>query len=180
MTGEFADLMLGYYGETDRRRATPRSSSWPQKQAKKDADHLPAGRPAEAGVGRAARRRRSALPGCNGTDEDVLTYAMFPQVAPKFFANRHEGPKNVGQGPGAEAGRRRRGRRPPAERRRRARSRTPITYDVTLERHDAQGDGVAGVAGDVDGRSWLRRQRLTPMTMEAKIDGTAQATRDER
>ena len=26
-----------------------------------------------------------ALKGCNGTDEDVLTYAMFPQVAPKFF-----------------------------------------------------------------------------------------------
>ena len=36
-----------------------------------------------------------ALKGCNGTDEDILTYAMFPQVAPKFFAQRAEGPKNV-------------------------------------------------------------------------------------
>ena len=29
-----------------------------------------------------------ALAGCNGSDEDVLTYAMFPQVAPKFFKSR--------------------------------------------------------------------------------------------
>ena len=30
--------------------------------------------------------------GGNGTDEDVLTYAMFPNVAPKFFASRANGP----------------------------------------------------------------------------------------
>ena len=30
--------------------------------------------------------------GGNGSDEDVLTYAMFPNVAPKFFANRANGP----------------------------------------------------------------------------------------
>ena len=30
--------------------------------------------------------------GGNGTDEDVLTYAMFPNVAPKFFAERAKGP----------------------------------------------------------------------------------------
>ena len=40
-----------------------------------------------------------ALKGCNGTDEDVLTYAMFPQVAAKFFATRAEGPKNLGKDP---------------------------------------------------------------------------------
>ena len=39
------------------------------------------------------------LPGCDGTDEDVLTYAMFPQVAPKFFATRAQGPKNLGKDP---------------------------------------------------------------------------------
>ena len=33
------------------------------------------------------------------TDEDVLTHAMFPQVAPKFFASRAEGPKNLGKAP---------------------------------------------------------------------------------
>ncbi|MBP5175415.1 MAG: sodium-extruding oxaloacetate decarboxylase subunit alpha, partial [Treponema sp.] len=30
--------------------------------------------------------------GGNGTDEDVLTYAMFPNVAPKFFSERAKGP----------------------------------------------------------------------------------------
>jgi methylmalonyl-CoA carboxyltransferase 5S subunit len=34
------------------------------------------------------------LDGANGSDEDVLTFAMFPQVAPKFFKTRSEGPKN--------------------------------------------------------------------------------------
>mgnify|MGYP002520347848 CR=1 FL=1 len=30
--------------------------------------------------------------GGNGSDEDTLTYAMFPKVAPKFFAERAKGP----------------------------------------------------------------------------------------
>lgn len=30
--------------------------------------------------------------GGNGSDEDALTYAMFPNVAPKFFASRADGP----------------------------------------------------------------------------------------
>ena len=30
--------------------------------------------------------------GGNGSDEDVLTYAMFPKVAPKFFKERANGP----------------------------------------------------------------------------------------
>ena len=47
----------------------------------------------------AAEVSQLALEGCNGSDEDVLTYAMFPQVAPKFFATRAEGPKNVGKTP---------------------------------------------------------------------------------
>ena len=33
--------------------------------------------------------------GGNGSDEDVLTYAMFPNVAPKFFAERANGPVNA-------------------------------------------------------------------------------------
>jgi methylmalonyl-CoA carboxyltransferase 5S subunit len=40
-----------------------------------------------------------ALNGCNGSDEDVLTYAMFPQVAPKFFPARSQGPKNLSKEP---------------------------------------------------------------------------------
>ena len=41
----------------------------------------------------------NALEGYDGTDEDVLTYAMFPGVAPTFFAKRPEGPQNVGLDP---------------------------------------------------------------------------------
>ena len=40
-----------------------------------------------------------ALKGSDGSDEDVLTYAMFPQVAPKFFESRSQGPKNLGKSP---------------------------------------------------------------------------------
>jgi methylmalonyl-CoA carboxyltransferase 5S subunit len=41
------------------------------------------------------REQALALEGCNTSDEDVLTYAMFPQVAAKFFVERAEGPKNL-------------------------------------------------------------------------------------
>jgi methylmalonyl-CoA carboxyltransferase 5S subunit len=40
-----------------------------------------------------------ALKGADGSDEDVLTYAMFPQVAPKFFESRSQGRKNLGKNP---------------------------------------------------------------------------------
>jgi methylmalonyl-CoA carboxyltransferase 5S subunit len=93
MTGEFADLMLGYYGET----IGPRDDEvmkLAQQHAKKGpitdrpADHL---NPEWESL----REKALALPGCDGSDEDVLTYAMFPQVASKFFATRGEGPKSV-------------------------------------------------------------------------------------
>lgn len=93
MTGEFADLMLGYYGSTMGQRnqevidlaiknvkKTPITTR-PADLLKPEWDDL--------------RARALRLEGCNGTDEDVLTFAMFPQVALKFFSTRHEGPKNV-------------------------------------------------------------------------------------
>jgi methylmalonyl-CoA carboxyltransferase 5S subunit len=97
ITGEFADLMLGYYGAT----MGVKNAEVVQKcaaQAKKDPISC---RPADLLKPEwdTLRAEALALPGCNGSDEDVLTYAMFPQVAPKFFATRHEGPKNVGQDP---------------------------------------------------------------------------------
>ena len=66
------------------------------------------------------RAQAIALDGCNGTDEDVLTYAMFPQVAPKFFARAARGPEEPRQGVRRRSLRRRppspgggrRGRRP--------------------------------------------------------------------
>jgi methylmalonyl-CoA carboxyltransferase 5S subunit len=92
LTGEFADLMLGYYGETIGPR-DPKVLELAAQHAKKEpittrpADRL---KPEWDEL----RSQALALKGCNGTDEDVLTYAMFPQVAAKFFASRSEGPKN--------------------------------------------------------------------------------------
>jgi methylmalonyl-CoA carboxyltransferase 5S subunit len=100
LTGEFADLMLGYYGETIGPR-DPEVMALAEKHAKKPPI---TSRPADLLKPEWEQLRAQALDlkGCNGTDEDVLTYAMFPQVAPKFFATRAEGPKNVSKKP-AEA-----------------------------------------------------------------------------
>ncbi len=71
-----------------------------------------------------------ALKGCNGTDEDVLTFAMFPQVAPKFFGSRAEGPKNVGKPVSETAGAAAKpadGQAKPAD------GKGPITSPVTYE-----------------------------------------------
>jgi methylmalonyl-CoA carboxyltransferase 5S subunit len=95
LTGEFADLMLGYYGRT--------LGDKDPDVLKKAAEHARKQpitcRPADLlkPEWEQLRTEAIALKGCNGSDEDVLTYAMFPQVAPKFFASRHEGPKNLGK-----------------------------------------------------------------------------------
>jgi len=97
MTAEFADLMLGYYGETLGRRDRRLI-----EQASKQTGKMPIdGRPADLLKPEWQELRAAALdrPGCNGSDEDVLTYAMFPQVAPKFFAARSQGPQNLGKQP---------------------------------------------------------------------------------
>ncbi|HVN21181.1 MAG TPA: methylmalonyl-CoA carboxytransferase subunit 5S [Dongiaceae bacterium] len=97
MTAEFADLMLGYYGSTlgeknpdvlkkaEAQAKKPPITTRPADLLKPEWDHL--------------RTEALALEGCNGSDEDVLTYAMFPQVAPRFFHNRPEGRKNLGKDP---------------------------------------------------------------------------------
>ena len=73
---------------------------------------------------------RWRLPGCNGSDEDVLTYAMFPKVAPQFFKTREQGPKNLGKDPAAQP----RGAPAPAKAapadNGKGPVRTTITYDV--------------------------------------------------
>jgi len=98
LTGEFADLMLGYYGETLGEK-NPDVLKLAAQHAKKEPITC---RPADLLKPEWEQLRTDALAlkGCNGTDEDVLTFAMFPQVAPKFFAARHEGPKNVSKKPG--------------------------------------------------------------------------------
>jgi methylmalonyl-CoA carboxyltransferase 5S subunit len=99
LTGEFADLMLGYYGETIGPR-DPAVMEAAAKHAKKEAI---TGRPADLlkPEWEELRGAALALKGCNGSDEDVLTHAMFPQVAPTFFAQRANGPKNLSKKPEA-------------------------------------------------------------------------------
>jgi methylmalonyl-CoA carboxyltransferase 5S subunit len=94
MTGEFADLMLGYYGECMGER-NPEVVAIAQAQAKKEPITV---RPADLIPPEWGKlvEEASLAPGNDGTDEDVLTYAMFPQVATTFFNTRDEGPKNVG------------------------------------------------------------------------------------
>ena len=97
LTGEFADLMLGYYGATIGQK-DPHVVSLANLQSKKDPITR---RPADLlkPEWNQLRQDALALPGCNGSDEDVLTFAMFPQVAPKFFAAREKGPVNLSKLP---------------------------------------------------------------------------------
>jgi methylmalonyl-CoA carboxyltransferase 5S subunit len=93
LTGEFADLMLGYYGTA----LGPRDPEVARAAAQHAKKQPITGRPADLLKPEWDDLRAHALtlPGCNGSDEDVLTYAMFPQVTPNFFAQRAEGPKNL-------------------------------------------------------------------------------------
>ena len=100
LTGEFADLMLGYYGET----IGPRDSTVIALAAKQTSKSPIYGRPADLLKPEWHELRDAALElaGSNGSDEDVLTYAMFPKIAPKFFATRAQGAKNLGKSPAAQ------------------------------------------------------------------------------
>lgn len=131
MSGEFADLMLGYYGQAPGER-DPEVVALAEQQAKKPPIDC---RPADLlkPEWHALREAAIALPGSNGSDEDVLTHAMFPQVAPKFFASRAEGPKNLGKDPaatGPDMGKT--GAAPAGGGSTSAPVRTPISYDVTV------------------------------------------------
>jgi methylmalonyl-CoA carboxyltransferase 5S subunit len=130
LSSEFSDLMLGYYGKTTGER-NPEVLALAAEQA-----HKPAitARPADLlnPEWEALHAAATVLPGCNGSEEDVLTYAMFPQVAPGFFETRDQGPLNLGSdpeaatkpGPGAAAAGPGAGGS--------ASVRTPVTYDVHL------------------------------------------------
>lgn len=101
MTGEFTDLILGYYGSTLGAK-NPEVLKLAEAQAKKPAITV---RPADLlkPEWEALSAAAGALKGSNGSDEDVLTYAMFPQVAPKFFETREQGRKNLGKDPASPA-----------------------------------------------------------------------------
>ncbi|MDI3515820.1 MAG: methylmalonyl-CoA carboxyltransferase subunit [Rhodocyclaceae bacterium] len=131
MSGEFADLMLGYYGAAPGAR-DPEVVALAEQQAKKPPID---GRPADLlkPEWQALREAAIALPGSNGSDEDVLTHAMFPQVAPKFFASRGDGPKNLGRDPAAAMPTTAAGATTPTGGSAGTTPvRTPISYDVTV------------------------------------------------
>jgi methylmalonyl-CoA carboxyltransferase 5S subunit len=128
LTGEFADLMLGYYGAAIGPR-DPEVVAAAARHAKKEPTTT---RPADLlkPEWEELRAHALALTGCNGSDEDVLTFAMFPQVAPKFLAARAQGPKNVGKKPGEPAK-----AAPPAAAKAadgRVPVSTPVTYQVRV------------------------------------------------
>jgi methylmalonyl-CoA carboxyltransferase 5S subunit len=92
ITSEFADLMLGYYG-------TAPGEKQPEvmgKAANRQNKAAITCRPADLLEPSWERRRTEALAlGSNGSDEDVLTYAMFPNVAARFFQTRAAGSEDV-------------------------------------------------------------------------------------
>lgn len=124
VSSEFADLMLGYYGTAPGER-DPTVLALAAQQARKEAIEQ---RPADLlqPEWESLRAAATALPGCDGSEEDVLTYAMFPPVAPGFFASRELGPKYLGVDPKAVAA------KPGASGAEPSSVRTPVTYDVKL------------------------------------------------
>jgi methylmalonyl-CoA carboxyltransferase 5S subunit len=132
MTGEFADIMLGYYGETLGRRNRHVVELAAKQTSKPPIDTRPADllKPEWQELRSAAL----AVDGCNGSDEDVLTYAMFPGVAPKFFPERAKGPKNLGKDPAAAAPAPAPAAAPVADNGKGPVT-TTITYDVKLNGH---------------------------------------------
>ena len=92
ITSEFADLMLGYYGTAPGEK-DPEVMGKAAIRQNKTAITC---RPADLLEPSWERRRTEALAlGSNGSDEDVLTYAMFPNVAARFFQTRTAGSKDI-------------------------------------------------------------------------------------
>jgi oxaloacetate decarboxylase alpha subunit len=92
LSGEFQDLMAGKYGACP----APKNPAVVKKaldalKMEKEITHRPADDiPAE--YGKLEEEAKKLLGTSTVTVEDVLTYAMFPKVAPNFFKKRSEGP----------------------------------------------------------------------------------------
>ena len=129
LTGEFADLMLGYYGTTAGEKDAE-ILKLAEAHAKKPAITC---RPADLlkPEWESLKSAAASIKGFNGSDEDVLTAAMFPQVAQKFFPTRQDGPKNLGRDPKAiEAA-----QPAPALPAETAPLHGPVSYSVTVNGH---------------------------------------------
>ena len=90
MTGEFRDLLTGKYGKLP---ATPNADLVKKALELSKMDKVVDCRPADLIEPEWDKMVKEAKEnGGNGSVEDTLTYAMFPKVAPKFFAERANGP----------------------------------------------------------------------------------------
>lgn len=90
MTGEFADLLVGRYGKLP---AEPNADLVKKALVQVGIEKPVTCRPADELPNEwddLVVKAKEA--GGNGSDEDVLTYAMFPKVAPGFFKTRANGP----------------------------------------------------------------------------------------
>ncbi|MBE6353535.1 sodium-extruding oxaloacetate decarboxylase subunit alpha [Treponema sp.] len=90
MTGEFRDLLVGKYGKLP---AEPNADLVKKALELNKMDAVITCRPADNIAPEWDKMvAESKQNGGDGSDEDALTYAMFPKVAPKFFAERKNGP----------------------------------------------------------------------------------------
>jgi len=92
LTGETRDLLTGKYGATP----APCNAELVKKAlAESKMDEVVTCRPADLITNEWDKMVSEAKEnGADGSVEDVLTYAMFPKVAPKFFKERANGPVN--------------------------------------------------------------------------------------
>lgn len=90
MTGEFRDLLVGKYGKLP---AEPNADLVKKALAQNNMKEVVTCRPADKIEPEWDKMVKEAKEnGGDGRDEDTLTYAMFPKVAPKFFKERANGP----------------------------------------------------------------------------------------
>ena len=90
MTGEFADLLVGRYGKLP---AEPNADLVKKALSQTGMSAPMTCRPAdEIPMEWDEMVKQAKEAGGDGSDEDVLTYAMFPKVAPGFFKTRANGP----------------------------------------------------------------------------------------
>lgn len=90
MTGEFRDLLVGKYGKLP---AEPNADLVKKALAQNNMEEVITCRPADKIEPEWDKMVKKAKEnGGDGSDEDTLTYAMFPKVAPKFFKERANGP----------------------------------------------------------------------------------------
>ena len=98
LTGEFADLMLGYYGET-LGTEEPRGAGKGTRTREEGTDHLPACGSAEARVGGAARRCTGAE-GLQRNRRRCTDLCHVPAGRAEVLRHSRPGAEEPGQGPG--------------------------------------------------------------------------------